>query len=371
MEKIRIFYAADLHGDFDSLKTIKDYIKEIKPDVTLITGDLIHIPFSEKELETYLKPHEKDRELKKDFIKKKMDLLNKIQQAATPDLMRIITQETFNRIQTDEITDMELYALSGNPVIIPQSGVGGAMLGYSKARDQMKEFQKDIEEHEEKYIKIAENNMKNSYEEIKKILSGIGYLTLPGNHDGKCLEEILGEESLHKKVKNVKDLKITGYGGAAVTMEILSSTFVEFVEGRTEKDGKPAIFSEPLGFLMKENPDIAVTHEIPLGAIPKIGSEGLGIYVAEKKPALVLSAHMHMFHGVYPFQTNNKTILVMPGKLGRVEEEPSERHNNLRTFAEIEATRQENGLNIDKVTIKRLTDKDEIKILSEYYPNNL
>lgn len=371
MEKIKIFYAADLHEDLDSLKIIKDYIKEIKHDITFITGDLIHIPFSEKEFETYLKPREKDRELKKDFIKKKIDLLNKIRQAATPDLMEIITQETYTQIETDEITDMELYALSGKLGMFIESGISGAMLEYSKAREQINEFQKDIEEHEEKYIKIAENNMKKSYEEIKKILSEIEYLTLPGNHDGKCLEEILGEKSLHKNVKNVKNLKIAGYGGATATLNIVPSTFVEFVEGRTEKDEKPVLVSEPLGFLMEKNPDIAVTHEIPLGAIPKIGSEGLGIYVREKKPALVLSAHMHMFHGVYPFQTNDKTVLVIPGKLGKIEETPSRRHNDLRTFAEIEATKQENGLIIDKVTIKRLINKDEIKILSEYHASNL
>ncbi len=377
MEKIKLFYAADLHGDLDSLKIAKEYLDKTKFDITIISGDYIHLPFKDTEIEDYMEPREKGKAIMQKFIEKKNNLLIPIieQYQTNPrNIEREIPPDMVKRIQEDQITDMDLYAIAGNAEIPLASGIRSASMEYSKARegieDEMKKLKDGLQAHEEKYTKIAEANMQTMYEEIKKIMTRTDYLALPGNHDGKCLEEIMKEESLHKKVKEVGGLKIAGYGGAAIIMPIVPSVFTEFIEREVEQNGNRGVLSEPMIFLLEKSPDIAVTHEVPLGAIPGIGNQGLGVYVAKKKPALVLAAHMHEFHGAYPFQTNDKTILVMPGKLGLTEEN-TERYAKLRTFAEIELTQHKKELKVDKVTIKNITSKDEIKTLSEHYTDEL
>lgn len=376
MEKIRMFYGAEVNGDFDTLKVIKQYLEKENFDITIINGDFIITPFSQEEFEAYIKPKQEAQEAVINFANTKKDLINKIgeQYKITPDLIEeAIPKETYQSIRSDEIRDMELYALASNNQIPLESGIRGALIQYSKAREKIAKLQEEHKKHEEEYVKIAENNLeKKSYKEVKKIMSGIEYLILPGDYDGKCIENVLKEENLHKQVKNIKGIKIAGYGGAQTKINLVPEVFMKFKEGVVEHEGQPVLISEPLTYLMETEHDIAVTHELPTGAIPEIGSKGLGTYVANKKPALVLSSHRNEFHGVYPFFSNNKTLLVMPGKLGKMQDDDySERHNNLRTFAEIELTKDKEGLSVDKVTIKSLTDKNEVKVLSVYDPKNL
>jgi len=372
MEKLRMFYAADLHGDLESLKIVKEYLDKSKFDITVISGDYIHLPLNEEELESYMEPNNKGRTIMQGFIEKKDSFLKKIIQEYQTNRVRIereISTDMIKEIQHDRIADDDLDAIWYNQEILLASGIRSAALDYKESRketnEKMKKLKDDMQPHEEKYIKIAEANMHAMYQEIKKILSGTNFLALPGNHDGKCLEDIMKGESLHKQVKEVNGLKIAGYGGAPVVMPIVNSIFTEYLERQVEEDGQDKIYSEPMIFLLEKSPDIAVTHEVPMGAITNAGNQGLGIYVAKKKPILVLSGHMHEFNGVYPFMTNEESLLVMPGKLGKTEEDTA-RYSKQRTFAEIGINKGKKGLSVEKVAIKKITDKDEIKTLSEH-----
>lgn len=364
MEKIRIFYAADLHGDFSSLKAVKDYLKGTNFDITLITGDILDLPFSEKEIEAYLKPRKEGQEVIKNFAEKKKDLVTKIaeQHEITPELIeKTVPPEIFEKIQKNQITLMELYALRDEVEIPLESGIRGAIVGYSKAREKLNELQKNFEEHEKKYIGIAENNMKKSYQEFKQALSGVEFLTLPGNHDGKCLEEILKEESLHKKTKEIKGVKIAGYGSAQGVPNVVPEEVLEpFMYHKVKTENGEGLFSDAGNFMLEQEPHIAVLHETPLT------DDGLRIYAANKKPTIILAGHMHEM--IRPYKLNDDTRLIMPGKLGKTKA-PTKELEELKTFVEIDLVKEGKDKNLklqlEKVSYKHIKG-GKVVPLAEY-----
>lgn len=192
MEKIKIFHSADMHGDLDSLDTYVEYAREKKPDITLVTGDLVHGVFTEEELKHYMK----HREL---YEGTKMSLLGKvIEEAKTigkEKIMELFPPQLFQAIQEDSLKEKseldihedgepstkDLKLLIKNPKILPS--IANVISPYLDARETY-----------QKYVQTGRESMESQYKDIKRITENTNCIILPGNHDGECLEEILSEK---------------------------------------------------------------------------------------------------------------------------------------------------------------------------------
>lgn len=351
MEKIRIFHSADAHGDLEAIKIYSDHIKEQKPDIAFLTGDLIDGVFPTEQLKEYV-PIIREYEKKKyALLKSAVEGLNIV---GPEEMMKLFPQELFQAIKNGTLEDDALIEIPGkirgapstkdlndllnNPAVLPS--VGAAIEPYLKARETYKEP-----------YKLAKQSMESQYKEIAKILEGLPCLVLPGNHDGKCLEEIMGNRNLHKDGIIFKGIKIAGYGSAkgvpqGMPPELLEN-FPMFKDTITKEDEKIEYEGSEAGaFMIYKDPDIAVLHETPFA------DEGIKAYITTEQPYLILTGHLHDLIGAtYEFGKN--TCLIMPGKLGIDEKTP------LRTFVEIELQKEEGKSYIESVDFSYKQIKDD------------
>jgi len=360
MEKIKIFHSADMHGDLDSLDTYIEYVREKKPDITLVTGDLVHGVFTEEELKQYMK----HREL---YEGTKMSLLGKVIEEAKKigkeKIMELFPPQLFQAIQEDSLKEKSIIDIHEDnepstkdlhEMINPKTppAIANAISPYLDARETY-----------QKYVQTGRESMESQYRDIKRIIENTDCLILPGNHDGECLEEILSEKNIHKKSVTTKDIKIAGYGSAAGMPVWIPSALLEKFRGIkvVNKQEKELVYdgSEAGWFMIEEDPDIAVFHETPLI------DESLMAYVKNESPYLILAGHLHEGIGIYKF--NEGSHLILPGKLGNPDMEPKD-HSTLRTFVEIDLLKEKETsvrLQPEKVTFHQIKN-GKIEPFAEY-----
>ncbi|MDD5181609.1 MAG: metallophosphoesterase [Candidatus Nanoarchaeia archaeon] len=277
---MKIIYATDIHGDYNALRFVAAHAKKTKPDLMIVSGDILDTAFPEPD------EHKKYYDSFVTLHKHRTD--NKIQKGL---------EEIANEIIADKSSDKKLKSAASD---------------YADS------------------IEPAKKGMLSQYMIVKKILSetGVPHAVLPGNYDGFGLEELFKEDNLHKKSKKIKNVKISGYGSSNYIAsfaipEHLITDYYEF-----DEDGK--VKSEPYSFFSKEKPQIAVIHNPPRGVLDSItkgenktekdntgehvGDPELAKYILEKKPKIVLSGHIH---GDYGIMSSKDTYFLNPGRLGR------------------------------------------------------
>ncbi len=360
MEKIKIFHSADMHGDLDSLDTYIEYTREAKPDITLVTGDLINSVFTEEELKQYMK----HREL---YEGTKMSLLGKVIEEAKKigkeKIMELFPPQLFQAIQEDSLKEKSIIDIHEDnepstkdlhEMINPKTptSIANAISPYLDARETY-----------QKYVQNGRYNMESQYRDIKRIIENTDCIILPGNHDGECLEEILSEKNLHKKSLTIKDIKISGYGSAKGAPVWIPSALLEKFKGIqvVNQQEKELVYdgSEAGWFMIEEDPDIAVFHETPFA------DESIRTYIQNESPYLILAGHLHEGIGIYKF--NEESHLILPGKLGNPGMEPKD-HSTLRTFVEIDMLKEKETsvrLQPEKVTFHQIKN-GKIELFAEY-----
>lgn len=288
---MKVLYTSDIHGNHKALESVLKHSKKSKPDLVVVSGDLINTSFaSEKERSDYYAAY---------------DVLNKIRTA---------------QIEQGN-TELAQYSLGT---------IADAILKTEGASD-------DIVSVAQAYmnsIPVAAKGMKAQYAGLEKILSEskTNYLVLPGNYDNdEILNAIFKEKDMHKKSAKAKNVKISGYGGAnviaaaAVPMELI----LDYAEG-FDQEGK--LHSESRDFFSKEKPDIIMAHNPPYGACDvvgvgesrvegtdnsgeHVGGKGLEEYIKKNSPKIVLCGHIHEARGIEKLKD---TYIVNAGSLGEI-----------------------------------------------------
>ncbi|MBS3166724.1 metallophosphoesterase family protein [Candidatus Woesearchaeota archaeon] len=130
----------------------------------------------------------------------------------------------------------------------------------------------------------------------------IPFLILHGNHESIAqIESISGKSiiNLHKNFFEFEDYTFLGYGGGGFVQE--SEDFCDFVENLDIKGKKLVIVTHMPPFkTMLDKLEMGYRGLIPLRE-----------FIINKKPALVLSGHLHENAGKVDFIQN--TVLINPG----------------------------------------------------------
>lgn len=367
MEKIKIMHCADVHGDLDALEIYANQIKEKNPDIATVTGDLINEVFTEEESKEFFQYKEGEESQYQEKVK---NILNTVQAEVdvigSEKMVEIFPQELFKAIMTDTLEEgsilelpgeeqkgpstKDLYELSKNP-ITPIS-IRNAVNQYLDAREK-----RGKKREEGGFIKIAETSMKTQYREIEKIIEDTECLVLPGNYDGRCLEEIMPERKIHKEIKTIKDIKIAGYGSAKEIPPWIPKELIEEFRGivvidkESEEDEPIYQGSEAGWFMIQEDPDIVLLHQIPQN------DEGLQMYIMNDQPYILLTGHIH--EAIRIGKLSENTHLIMPGKLGKAPAETPQLEE-LKTFVEIDINKEGRGddkiLTLEKVMYYQIKD---------------
>ncbi|MDH4263644.1 MAG: metallophosphoesterase [Spirochaetia bacterium] len=267
---MEIIYITDIHDD---LKRLRQVLLNSRPDLFIISGDLIYKAFFTDKL-LY------------EFV--------------------YIQEEFFSYLIQNDIqgTPSELaISINRMPENYP-------IEFKKKANDYLNLFQK------------ASENMKAKYQLLKKLVdkySTAELIVLPGNYDLDLQFTALYLFDLHKKCRTIDGIKFCGYGGAPIATsgipEMVSVIFYEYII-----DGK--IYSEPQTFLESSNADIVLLHNPAYGTLDKlssfgrVGSHGIRNYIDNHQPALVLSGHVHSDYGIMKI---DQTICINPSNFGKVD----------------------------------------------------
>lgn len=305
--------ATDLHldEDMENFKYLKEFYKfadEKNPDLILALGDIADSGFQGVDVNTY-------KQLSQGLVS----------QLANHELSKRSKHKTL------EITPYEFYCTF--PIIAEEV--------YFKKR-----YPEEIKEACRVYLDLldqAEWNLNNIYEIFNHIIgeNRNRTLTLPGNHDMDLEQTILKEIDMHKKSKEVKGFKISGYGNAitkdgsplAVGCPVeLTVPFNEYPHQVSALDERVELVSEPRDFLMQEQPNIVLLHNPMHGYLDfseftkeSTGSFGFLQYAQQGLTELFFSGHIHEASGIKQLKTNNDkfSVVINPGCLG-----------NSRTFNE-------------------------------------
>lgn len=325
--KMKILYSADVHGDFDALDKFIDYASSLKDiDIVVCAGDLAGQVLKEEPAEKLVHAGA---------------ILNNIRET--------------------------------NKVPAPLRSLAEHMRDDEKCPAELKQAAEDYLQ----LYEVTKSNMLSEYKKIKDKFSKIAVpvLTIPGNHD-TSLEGILEEEDLHLKSREIKGVRFAGYGGADIIPiwmpEELVIPFREGWQGFT-------FFSEPYGFLSKEDPDVALVHMPPLGACDvvnknhtedakgekHVGSQGIEAYILQESPNLVLSGHIHEAIGV---ERLGRSYVINPGNLGRFYDQ----EQGYGTFMELELDEVNDLAKATLLKIKPAMDKNAsvIEPIAEYIPKD-
>lgn len=193
------------------------------------------------------------------------------------------------------------------------------------------------------------SELQNYYVEIANLVkSNKDTIIIPGNHDLDLEKTVLKNLNLHERTRTINGLKLSGYGGAAMRdgMPIfsglppeLTTPFNEYPLTSMNEDGtlETRLVSEPMEFLEKEQPDIALLHTPIYGVLDlpadlrdnnempeaqkHLGSPGIREYAMTGKTKIFFSGHVHSDRGVKSFEAKNGSIVVAmnPGCLGNTE----------------------------------------------------
>jgi len=365
MEKIKILYCTNVNEDLEALKTYSDYVRETKPDMNFVAGNLIDEVLTEEELESFLKLEKNEYNDAKKKIIEAIQEEAKLQGIEDPNEIneKIFPYELFDAIMKDRLKEGSIienplesdegYTTQNlNEFIKPETPlhISSAINNYLK-----------VMETRQKYVHEAEKNMKSKYEKIKEILASTNAFVLPGNYDGKCLEDIMQEKNLHKKFTKIEDIPIAGYGSSdEIPTWIPQGLREDFNILTAVNDGKPVQVSEAGMFMMERDPDIALLHKSPLRE--KI----LNIYMNKEKPYLLLTGDLNEDIGVN--RQGENTHIIMPGKLGAAILEKDT--IDLKTFVEIDMLKGEDVMQLEKVTYHQIKDDGIVPFMEYNFDKN-
>ena len=172
----------------------------------------------------------------------------------------------------------------------------------------------DVKNAARQYLFSEENarqRMLGTYRELKERFDGLSQrvVLVPGNWDGKCIDDILGKRNLHNKpTEEINGVNFSGYGGAESYPNVLPLDLtIDFDE------------DEAFAQLCENgNAEVLLLHT-PLRGFSKNGND-LGNYcfnsvMYRNAPSLILSGHSHQ-RGIFQ-DPKTKTVVVNPGNLGR------------------------------------------------------
>ena len=247
MNKMRIIHMSDIHGDFTSLDTALDYVKDSGADVLAITGDLAGSELSEEEATEYTKA------------------LGSLHQVSG----------TINQISKGHADTFK----AASELILNQ---------------KLAEL-KDFEPHAETYLKfleLVEERLRKTYGEFKQRFDGLPHdmrvLLVPGNWDGRCIEDVLSEESIDGKTLKYQGVKFAGYGGSndLPVNALPPDLAVQFNEDEMYKfltDSEADVVLSHVGPKMNLNGNLRNQHS----------SYALSVAMLQSQPNLVLHGHEH------------------------------------------------------------------------------
>lgn len=326
---MQIIYLTDIH---DNLTQLKKVLQKTDTDLYILSGDLIYKAF---------------------FTESKLYHFVDLQEA----LYNYISKENLNTTP---------YKLSGSIL--------------EKPNDYSIKMKVDAQEYKSLFTK-ALLNMKSKYEVFHRVIKAYAnaeVILIPGNYDMDLQYTALSTLDLHKKTREIANIKFSGYGGAPIITpgipEMISVSFHEYKEaGKT--------ISEPRDYFFNRSPEILVIHNPAYGTLDKLsgyghcGSFGIREYIDEAQPSLVLSGHVHEDYGLLKV---HNSFCLNPSNFGGVDSMSGWQEGGY--FAEIEIEKEE-ASRIKQVSLFRALGKDshiekvlEIKIdrnkrASEYVYN--
>lgn len=281
MRIMKIMAMSDIHADFETFDKALEVVKASDAEVLAIAGDLSGKLFNEEE--------------KKAFLESK-NIIDSIGQQ--------LNQATKGQVRN--IHDAAELLKNPNVKINYSSNNGEKPIDFRKAAED--------------YLAVeglAREKMLKTYVEFGKRfkeLEGLGkkVLLVPGDWDGKCIEDVLSRYSLHDKYpEEVNGVTFAGYGGSPMfPKEIPAPLIVPFSS------------HEAFVHLSKqEDADVVITHEAPAefeGENSRIrGEYCLTSVLFRNTPGLWISGHTHA-----PYKQRiqtTPTLVVNPGNLGRYE----------------------------------------------------
>lgn len=307
---MKILHFSDPHGNKGPLSRVREeVIDKINPDLVIVSGDWIDGVFSDEELKNDYWPVFKALgESKEEFLEYVIEQAQQDKEATK----KIVSPELFQRILNGEILDDDETAINDRMYLRSLKDIHFA----AKAQRFL-----DAAEAYPKFVEKGEESMLKQYEEMKEIMKDVLFLTVPGNHDGPCLEKVMSEEYLHLKAREINGIKIAGYGGATmypmtIPLQLLVK-FKEQINSIDEEKGEVNFASEAYKFFEKEDPQIIVTHEMPKGLVDG-GSLPLRFYIKKEKPYIVFAGHYHGHAKVFRLGDEEfSSYVILPGCLGK------------------------------------------------------
>ncbi len=273
---VKIIHMSDIHGDFETLDTALKYVEQSDADILAVTGDLVGRVLDEKNLPEF--------------------------EEAANFLMQVYRQTDAEVDSLDAAAEM---FVDGK---IEVAGVNGEKLA-------------------ERYLDLeiqAKIEMKKQYRGFKDIFDDLGkkVLLVPGNWDGKCIDDFLAFNNLHNKnVEQVNGISFVGYGGASVfSGEIPVDLIVRYNEDE--------MFHH---LSAHEEAEVALMHTPPYGFENSERHNGskLGLaYMFRNTPSLILAGHTHK--PLLARESKTKVWVSNSGNLGRYQ------NSSYGTFFEIE-----------------------------------
>ncbi len=269
---------SDIHGDLETFDVALEYVLASDAEVLAITGDLSGKVFSHEEEKPFVETTQKLQSIAQQFI------------ATTKGNVR-----TFH-----DAAEFLVSARVEAPVEIKQC-----------ARDYLN------------FENIARERMLQTYTGFKTRFDDLGkkVLLVPGNWDGKCIDDVLAHENIHSKYfEEVEGVRFIGYGGAYEPPKVLPP----YLTVKFDRD-------DAYSHLIKYEAEIALMHTMPRGFGDNAthpGEYSLLAYMYRNQPDLILVGHTHT-----PFIIKDEksgVMVVNPGNLGKYNDE------SFGTFLEIE-----------------------------------
>jgi len=266
---MRIIYLADIHGGFDRLN---DLLNETVADVYIISGDLIDIPFYS--MDASIRYHEL--------------------QSHFHGLRRQMSKED---MLIEDFVD--------------------ELLEKPDVSDDVQDIGTEYQE----YTVRARRVMQQKYKVLASIASTkkrSRVFFLPGNYDMDLRFTALSEHDLHLHWNELNDLRICGYGGAAVWTPGIPERYVIHYQTNAKYQDK---YSEMYLFFGAVKPDIIVTHQPAYGIHDQVtsygpmGSLALRSYCEDNRVMMCLTGHIHQRWGVDLIEN---TLYLNPSNFGEV-----------------------------------------------------
>jgi Icc-related predicted phosphoesterase len=266
---MRIIYLADIHGDFDKLS---DLMNETVADAYIISGDLIDIPFYS--MNTSIRYHE--------------------------------LQQYFHGLKRQ---------MSKEDMLIED--FVDELLEKPDISDDIQELGTQYQE----YTIRARRVMQQKYKVLGSIMSTkqrAKVFCLPGNYDMDLKYTALHEHDLHLHWYNMEDLRICGYGGAAIWTPGIPERYVVHAREKMKYFDRD---NEMYHFFRAVNPHIIVTHQPAYGILDQvtaggpIGSTALRNYCEANPVMMCLTSHTHHHWGVVLAEN---TLYLNPSNFGEV-----------------------------------------------------